>query len=93
MDRIKFLYDIALGIFIVISFFASIYYRIKTIRVRFGLSEKKANRAMLLLTLIFWMIPLSKNKEGDAILHNKYVKASNSFLVVFIVLTIVLLFS
>lgn len=93
MDRIKFLYDIALGIFIVISFFASIYYRIKTIRARFGLSEKKANRAMLLLTLIFWMIPLSKNKEGDAILHNKYVKASNSFLVVFIVLTIVLLFS
>jgi hypothetical protein len=93
MYHIKFLYDITLGIFLVISFFASIYYRIKTIRARFELSEKKVNRAILLLTLIFWMIPLSKNKEGNALLHNKYVKASNSFLVAFIVLTVVLLFS
>ena len=70
--------------------YSSVYYRIKTIRLRFKMMEAKEidakNPSMsAIFTLCLWFVPLYKYRKIENQLHNKYLKKCNLFLLLWIV--------
>jgi hypothetical protein len=90
MYYIRLIYETLLGVFIILTFIATIYYRFKTIFMRFRLKNERiiGSKGLLaesLLNLGFWIIPLLKYRKIDNQLHNRYAKKSNLFLLLFII--------
>ncbi len=90
MDIIKYAFESLVNVTILSFFFLSMYYRIKTIRVRFKMKEMKeiATKNLsieALFSLCFWFIPLKKYREIGNQLHNMYAKKCNVFLLLLIV--------
>lgn len=86
----RLLYEILLSILIILTFILTIYYRIKTILIRFRLKNEKiieGERLLLesLLNLGFWIIPLLKYNKINNQFHNGYAKKSNLFLILFVI--------
>jgi len=98
MNNIRLIYESLLSFVIVSTFFVSIYYRLKTLSVRFKLKNEGIlnSKKLLIETLFnigFWVIPLLKYQRVGNSLHNKYAKKCNVFLLLFIVSAIILLFT
>ena len=98
MNNIRLIYESLLSVIIVFAFFISIYYRLKTLSIRFRLRKDGSlnNEKLLIETLInvgFWVIPLLKYRRVGNTLHNRYAKKCNTFLLLFIVSAIILLYT
>jgi len=96
MNDIRLIYESLLSFVVVSVFFISVYYRLKTLSLRFKLrKEGRINSKNLfsetLVNIGFWVIPLLKYKRGGGLLHEKYAKKCNAFLALFIVSVVILL--
>jgi hypothetical protein len=98
MNNIRLIYESLLSVAIVSAFFISIYYRLKTLSVRFRLRKDGSINSEKLLTetlinIGFWVIPMLRYRMVGSTLHNRYAKKCNTFLLLFIVFSIILLFT
>ena len=97
MNNIKLIYESLLSVVIVSAFFISIFYRLKTLFLRLKLRKNKNINSdnLLIVTIInigFWFIPLYRYRSVGNALHNRYARKCNTFLLIFIVSAIILLF-
>jgi hypothetical protein len=98
MNNIRLIYESLLSLFVVLTFFVSVYYRLKTLHLRVRLRKEGhiKSKNLFIETLVntgFWVIPLLKYRGIGSLLHNKYARKCNTFLLLFIVSVIILLFT
>ena len=92
-------YEIFVSAIVLYSFSVTIYYRIKTINIRFKLKHEKVmikGKEFVLESLLnvgFWIIPLFKYRNIGNLLHNKYLVRSNLFLLLFICSFMLIIFT
>ncbi len=95
---LQFIYEISLGVIIILAFAGSINYRVKTILIRHQLKGEKLiiGRNILLKSLLniaFWMIPLKTDHSIEFQYVNKLAKRSNFLLLLFTIISLFLLLS